>query len=112
MSKSNNKKEAYIGIVGVIIFISLILFIFKSWHDEKLDIEKNGIDGTGEIIRVYRIRNRGTFIVFRFGFNGKYYEEHQAVEDDYKIGDCYKVLFSSKNPEHAKLLLSEKRTCN
>lgn len=105
------KSEVIVSIVGIALFIGLFVFIFRSWSKEDQDIQENGQKTIGKITRTYRIKSRGDYIIFQFNYDGKQYEEHQSVEDDFKVGDCYSVVFSTKDPQHAKLITSEKRNC-
>ncbi|MEM0941990.1 MAG: hypothetical protein AAGI25_19690 [Bacteroidota bacterium] len=105
------KAEAVVGIVGTALFIGLLAFIFESWSKEEQDIQENGQKTIGRITRTYRIKSRGDYIVFKFNYDGKKYEEHQSVEGSFEIGDCYSIVFSTKNPQHANLITSEKRNC-
>jgi hypothetical protein len=85
--------------------------ITPSHHEEVLDIEKNKRISIGSITRAYRIKSRSDFIVYEFEFDQKVYDRHQNVEGDFKVGDCYLVQFSFKNPNHSKMILTEKKIC-
>jgi hypothetical protein len=116
MRKRKKKEEKeYSWTLGFIlgsIFIGLIsLSIFLTLR-EKTDLDKNGVFTVGTIIRTYEIKSRGTFIEYMFVFDGKVYKDHQSVHVEVNQGECYMVKYSKKNPEHCKMIFTEKKACN
>jgi hypothetical protein len=112
MRKKKKVLPKWMAIPIVIIpFAVLFYFLYSSHQEEVIDIEENKKSTIGSITRTYRIKSRGDFIVYDFNFDQKTYDRHQSVEGDYNVGDCYLVQFSSKNPKHSKMLLSEKKVC-
>jgi hypothetical protein len=97
----------YIAFALVVIWIIYNLYEGNKYDDE---IEKNGVETIGRITKFKGAGSR-PYLRFRFYANNKLFGSDSPRDDKgEKIGDFFKVIYSSKNPEICRIYLDEKIT--
>lgn len=112
MKKRKIRRPFGIGIVLVsIILLGLFTYgLFLSKIDS-IELNENVETTIGKVVKTYRIRSRGYFVVYQFLVDGKVYEDHQPTSEEIKNGLCYIVRYSSKSPENCEIILSQVVPC-
>ena len=106
------KVKLILPTLGSLLLISIILLVLFSWQNEKLDIEENKMFAVGTVIKSHYIKSRGNYIEYEFTHEGVFYRAHQPTGHKIQTRQCYLVEYSSKKPNHSRMLTSESRKCN
>ena len=114
MAKKEKKKwpNWLIAILIFSPFIGLFSYGFLSSRKASTELEENAKTTIGEVIRNYRIKSRGDFIVYQFYVGNKLYEDHQPVSGEIKKGTCYMVRYSPKSPANCEIILTKIVPCD
>ena len=99
---SSNRIVYFIGI-GMLAFIATGYFLSKG-NDKELDAF--GVQTEGVVIQISHRINRGEFVRYEYVVNGEKYTYDQQIEGEVKVGERFKVIYSSKNPEKSKILFN------
>jgi hypothetical protein len=104
-----------INLIGTIVFIfSLFLLSYLYRRNRFQDIENHSKFAIGEIIKFSTTLKSGDYWDYQFKYNGKIYQNSRPTHVEYnvRIGDYLLVNFSSKNPNHSKILYEYKLNDN
>ena len=92
-------------------FILFIIWIFYNLYKGNLydnEIEKNGVVTIGKIIK-FKGAGKRPYLKYKFYSNGRsYFSDSPRDDKGEKIGEFYKVIFSSKNPKVSRIYLDNK----
>jgi hypothetical protein len=104
------KKEKRNSFLFIIIILSLfpLSYLYRKYRNN--DIEANSKFAIGKIINFTTSLKSGDAWHYEFKFNDQVYENYKPTHVDYdvKMGDYFLVNFSSKTPEHSKILYDYK----
>lgn len=114
MGKKKEKKwlNWLIGILMISPFVGVFTFGFLSSQEDSKVLGKNAQITIGKVVRNYRIKSRGDFIVYQFYVDNKLYEDHQPVSESIEEGTCYKVRYSPKSPDNCEIILTQIVPCD
>jgi hypothetical protein len=100
--KKLDKKS--LPVIAIVLLIVLISFLWQKNRD--IDIKLNSKYAIAKITKQLSSLKNGNQWYYEFGYNGKLYEWYRSTHAGYdvKVGDYFLVEFSSKNPEHSKIL--------
>lgn len=104
-------KKRKINLIVTVLFIFFIFFIsYLCRRNRENDIENHSKFTIGQIIKFSTTLKSGDYWDYQFEYNGKIYKNSKPTHVDYnvKIGDYFLVNFSSKDPEHSKILYEYK----
>jgi YbbR domain-containing protein len=108
MTRINNKKFFYIILIIVIIF-AIINYL-------KVELDRNERENfkIESISKVYEFKgaSRSKFLNFVYFFENKKYKDdwYCGSHPKVKVGEFYKIIYSSKNPKNVEIFLDEKIT--
>lgn len=108
--KQSTKNGTDLIILSSIILIVFIILPYFWRKNEAYDIKENSQFTIGKITRFSRTLKSGDYWHYGFKYKDSVYENSRSthVEYDIKIGDYFLVNFSSKDPEHSKILYEYK----
>lgn len=97
-------------LVSFLFVFSLFFFSYLYRRHIKNDIQGHSKFTIGKIIRFSRTLSSGDYWHYHFKYNDSIYENSRPTHVDYdaNLGDYFLVNFSSKNPEHNKMLYEYK----
>ncbi len=106
------KKRYIMAVVLALLSVAIYNAIIK-----QNDLNLNGVDGIAKIVdvKVSNFRNSTTdrTIYFQYEIDGKSYSNSvDTGAKKAKIGDCYRIEYSSKNPEVVKMYFGDKVECS
>lgn len=94
-------------------FVLVIIWIIYNFYQGYLydnEIEKNGVVTIGKITK-FKGAGKSPYLVYKFYSNGKsYFSDSPRDNEGEKIGEFYKVIFSSNNPEVSRIYLDNRIT--
>ncbi len=104
-------KSKTVNLIVSVLFIFLLFFLSYLYRRNRdNDIESHSKYTIGKIIRFSTTLTSGDYWDFRFKYNDSVYKNSRPTHVDYdvKMGDYFLVNFSSKDPEHSKILYQYK----
>ena len=100
-----NKYFNYLAFIVVIIWILYNLYQGDIYDKE---IKNNGITTVGKVTK-FKASSGSPYLRYQFYVNSRSYgSESRRDKKGEKIGEFYKVIYSSKNPEVKRIYLDEK----
>ena len=103
-------KTKYFNYFAVFFAISWILYSLYNGEIFDKEIEKYGIITVGKITKFKGASSR-TYLRYHYYVNNNSFgSDSPRDEKGEKIGEFYKVIYSSKNPEKSRIYLDEKIT--
>lgn len=100
-----------IAILVITPFLGVFIYGFMSSNQDTKELESYSEITIGKVVRTYRVKSRGEFIVYQFYVDGKLIEDHQPVSERIEKGTCYQVKYSPKSPENCKMALETPLEC-
>lgn len=97
-------------IVSILFVFALFLFSYLYRKHKSNDIETHSKFTIGEIFKFTTSLKSGNAWHYKFKYNNNWYENYRSTHVDYDVnkGDYFLVNFSSKDPEHSKILYEYK----
>lgn len=93
-------------LILLVLMIGGISVGFFASQTEKNEIAEYGQESTAEIIRIYKQNTRGRTCEYKYTIDGVDYTGHEGITNEVaKVGDVFKILYSSKNPQYSEILL-------
>lgn len=103
-------KTKYINYLAFSIVIGWILYNIYQGDIYDKEIENNGITTVGKVTK-FKGAGRRAYLRYQFYVNGHSFgSDSPRDKKGEKIGEFYKVIYSSKNPEVTRIYLEEKIT--
>lgn len=108
ISMDNNKKITYfiLKIIALSVFIFWIISIINKRERNKFPVES-----VAKIVK-FKGASKRQYLDFIYYHDGKIYEKdwYRGSHPKVKVGDYYKIIYSSKNPKNVEIFLDEKIT--
>lgn len=93
-------------LILLVLMIGGISVGFFASQKEKNEIAEYGQESTAEIIRIYKQNTRGRTCEYEYTVDGVNYTGHEGITtEEVKVGDVFKILYSTKNPQYSKIFL-------
>jgi hypothetical protein len=94
-------------------FSIVIIWLFYNLYHGYIynkEINEFGVSTVGKITKL-KVASKRPYLDYRYNINGKrVFSDTPIGIDSAKIGEFYKVIYSSKNPEVTRIYLEEKIT--
>ncbi len=99
-------RKALPYLILLILMVGGVSLGFFASQTEKAEIAEYGQESTAKIIRVYTQNTRGRTCEYKYNINGVDYTGHEGFTTEaVKVGDVFKILYSSKNPQYSEIFL-------
>ena len=103
-------KNKYFNYFAVFFAISWIFYSLYNGEIFDKEIEKYGIITVGKITKFKGASSRANLRYHYYVNNNSFGSDSPRDEKGEKIGEFYKVIYSSKNPEKSRIYLDKKIT--
>lgn len=105
----NNNKKSFVIIIILLIFVAIIGLI-KSIV-ERNERNEHTIENIAKITG-FKGASKRQYLDFKFYHDNKVYfnEWYRGSHPNVKIGEYYKIIYSSKNPKNVEIFLDERIT--
>ena len=102
------KKNGYL--IVIVIFVLWLIYNFYHGYNHNKELKESGIVTVGKITE-FKGAAKGLYLNFKFFIDGKSnFSDSPRDNNGEKIGEFFKVVYSSKNPEVSRIYLDEKIT--
>jgi hypothetical protein len=102
------KKNGYL--IVIVIFVLWLLYNFYHGYNYNKELKESGIVTVG-MITEFKGAAKGPYLNFKFFIDGNSnFSDSPRDNNGEKIGEFFKVVYSSKNPEVSRIYLDEKIT--
>ena len=102
------KKNGYL--IVIVIFVLWLIYNFYHGYNHNKELKESGIVTVGKITE-FKGAAKGLYLNFKFFIDGNSnFSDSPRDNNGEKIGEFFKVVYSSKNPEVSRIYLDEKIT--
>jgi hypothetical protein len=102
------KKNGYL--IVIVIFVLWLIYNFYHGYNYNKELKESGIVTVGKITE-FKGAAKGLYLNFKFFIDGNSnFSDSPRDNNGEKIGEFFKVVYSSKNPEVSRIYLDEKIT--
>lgn len=102
------EKIKSLWLIIIILVIFPLSYLYRRYRSN--DIETNSKFAIGKILKLTTSLKSGNAWHYQFKYEGNIFESYRSTHVDYdvNVGDYFLVHFSTKDPEHSKVLYDYK----